>query len=119
MLADADYGTCLAPPSHRRHWGACCGGGSWVIEFNKAILDCMRDLRRRLREEQALEIQFQQTDAVLLMLRACEASALESTRELGRRLSELSGVRLPRVVQEPSFLPAPAGERQYSGPLRG
>jgi len=90
-----------------------------VIEFNKAILDCMRELRRRLREEQALDIQFQQTDAVALMLRACETSTQESTRELGQRLSELSGVRLPRVVQEPSFLPSPGGERQYSGPLRG
>jgi hypothetical protein len=29
-----------------------------VIEFNKAILDCMRELRRRLREEQALDIHF-------------------------------------------------------------
>jgi len=90
-----------------------------VIEFNKAILDCMRELRRRLREEQALDIQFQQTDAVALMLRACEASAQQSTRELGQRLSELSGVRLPRVVQEPSFLPTASGERHYSGPLRG
>lgn len=91
-----------------------------MIEFNKAILDCMRELRRRLREEQALDIQFQQTDAVALMLRACEASAQESTRELGQRLSELSGVRLSRVVQEPSFLPTQGGsEQQYSGPLRG
>lgn len=90
-----------------------------MIEFNKAILDCMRELRRRLREEQALDIQFQQSDAVTLMLRACETSAQASTRELGQRLSELSGVRLPRVVQEPSFLPMQGGERQYSGPLRG
>ena len=39
---------------------------------------------------------------------------------MGERLSELSGVKLPRVVQEPSFLPMQGGgDQQYSGPLRG
>lgn len=91
-----------------------------MIELNKAILDCMRELRRRLREEQALEIQYQQSDAIERMLRACVASAREETRQLGERLSELSGVKLPRVVQEPSFLPLQGGgDPQYSGPLRG
>ncbi|MCP8467717.1 hypothetical protein NK553_27580 [Pseudomonas sp. ZM23] len=89
------------------------------MELNKAVLDCMRELRRRLREEQALEIHYQQSDAIERMLRACADSAREETRRLGERLSELSGVKLPRVVQEPSFLPASGGERQYSGPLRG
>jgi len=91
-----------------------------VIELNKAILDCMRELRRRLREEQALDIQYQQSDAIERMLGACAASLCEDTRQMGERLSELSGVKLPRVVQEPSFLPMQgAGEQQYSGPLRG
>lgn len=90
-----------------------------MIEFNKAILDCMRELRRRLRDEQALDIQYQQNDAVERMLRACADSACEETRRLGERLSELSGVKLPRVIQEPSFLPIQGDARQYSGPLRG
>jgi DNA topoisomerase VI subunit B len=91
-----------------------------VIELNKAILDCMRELRRRLREEQALEIQYQQSDAIERMLRACAESACEETRQLGERLSELSGVKLPRMVQEPSFLPMQgSADQQYSGPLRG
>jgi len=90
-----------------------------VIELNKAILDCMRELRRRLRDEQGLEIQYQQSDAIERMLRACTDSAREETRQLGERLSELSGVKPSRVVQEPSFLPATNGERHYSGPLRG
>ena len=90
-----------------------------MIEFNKAILDCMRELRRRLREEQALDIHFQQSDAIGRMLHACAGSDREETRLLGQRLSELSGVTLPRVVQEPSFRPMQGGERQYSGPLRG
>ncbi|WP_041712725.1 hypothetical protein [Pseudomonas sp. ATCC 13867] len=90
------------------------------MEFNKAILDCMRELRRRLREEQALDIQYQQSDAIERMLRACADSACEETRQLGERLSELSGVKLPRVGQEPSFLPMQgSGDRHYSGPLRG
>ncbi len=91
-----------------------------MIEFNKAILDCMRELRRRLRDEQALEIQYQQSDAIEQMLRACADSARDETRRMGQRLSELSGVKLPRVVQEPSFLPMQGGgDQQYSGPLRG
>lgn len=91
-----------------------------MIELNKPILDCMRELRRRLRDEQALEIHYQQSDAIECMLRACADSAREETRRLGERLSELSGVRLPRVVQEPSFLPMQGGgEQHYSGPLRG
>jgi len=90
-----------------------------VIEFNKAILDCMRELRRRLREEQALDIQFQQPDAIARMLRACEGSSEDRTRELGLRLGELSGVRLPKVVQEPSFRPGSQDTRAYAGPLRG
>ncbi|SDI67475.1 hypothetical protein SAMN05216272_11556 [Pseudomonas panipatensis] len=90
-----------------------------MIEFNKAILDCMRELRRRLREEQALDIHFQQPDAIAKMLRACAASFDEQTRSMGLRLSQLSGVNPPRVVQEPSFMPDPSGQRHYSGPLRG
>ncbi|MDN6858739.1 hypothetical protein QO207_19275 [Pseudomonas sp. CAN2814] len=90
------------------------------MELNKAILDCMRELRRRLREEQALDIQYQQSDAIEQMLRASADSARGETRELGERLSALSGVKLPRVVQEPSFLPLQGGaDQQYSGPLRG
>lgn len=91
-----------------------------MIEFNKAILDCMRELRRRLRDEQALDIHFQQDDAISRMVQACANSVREETRQLGERLSELSGVKLPRVVQEPSFLPVQGGSDQhYSGPLRG
>ncbi|MFR0691361.1 hypothetical protein ACLUTX_18345 [Enterobacterales bacterium AE_CKDN230030158-1A_HGKHYDSX7] len=90
-----------------------------MIELNKAILDSMRELRRRLREEQALDIQFQHSDAIERMLRACAGSTCEETRQMGERLSEVSGVKLPRVVQEPSFLPMQGGEQQYSGPLRG
>ncbi|WP_311771852.1 hypothetical protein [Pseudomonas nitroreducens] len=90
------------------------------MELNKAILDCMRELRRRLREEQALDIQYQQSDAIERMLRACADSLCAETRQMGERLSEVSGVQLPRLVQEPSFLPMQgSADQQYSGPLRG
>jgi hypothetical protein len=53
------------------------------------------------------------------MLRACAASFDEQTRSMGLRLSELSGVNPPRVVQEPSFMPDPERTTPLLGPLRG
>ncbi len=44
------------------------------MEFNKAVLDCMQHLRRRLRDEQHLEIRLSQPDAVQAMLTACLCS---------------------------------------------
>ncbi|HBO2025065.1 TPA: hypothetical protein L4G35_002273 [Pseudomonas aeruginosa] len=87
------------------------------MELNKSLLDCMRAVRRRLREEQALDIHFQQRDAVAAMQAACARSGDATTRELGLRLGRLSGVALPPA--EPSLLPAQAPSRQYASPLRG
>ncbi len=87
------------------------------MELNKSLLDCMRAVRRRLREEQALDIHFQQRDAIAGMQAACARSGDATTRELGLRLGRLSGVALPPA--EPSLLPAQAPSRQYAGPLRG
>ena len=85
------------------------------MELNKSLLDCMRAVRRR--EEQALDIHFQQRDAIAAMQAACARSGDATTRELGQRLGRLSGVALPPA--EPSLLPAQAPSRQYAGPLRG
>lgn len=41
------------------------------MKFNKAVLDCMQPLRRRLREEQQLNIRLSQPDAIQAMLTAC------------------------------------------------
>ncbi|HBO1909746.1 hypothetical protein [Pseudomonas aeruginosa] len=87
------------------------------MELNKSLLDCMRAVRRRLREEQALDIHFQQRDAIAAMQAACARSGDATTRELGQRLGRLSGVAPPPA--EPSLLPAQAPSRQYAGPLRG
>lgn len=60
------------------------------MELNKAVLDCMQALRRKLREEQAVDIRLSQTDAVSAMLSACLDSTSEETRALGQRLAQLS-----------------------------
>lgn len=60
------------------------------MELNKAVLDCMQALRRRLREEQAVDIRLSQPDAINAMLSACLDSSDEQTRQLGQRLAELS-----------------------------
>jgi hypothetical protein len=87
------------------------------MELNKAVIDCMQTLRRRLRDELAVNIRLSQPDAINAMLLACLESADPSTRELGSVLTELTGTHLP---------PPPLSEEQlmakysrYSGPLRG
>lgn len=64
------------------------------MELNKAVIDCMRSLRRRLRDEQQLDIHLDQPDAVTAMLAGCMNSNDELTRELGRQLAAFSD-RLP------------------------
>jgi hypothetical protein len=87
------------------------------MELNKAVIDCMQTLRRRLRNELAVNIRLSQPDAINALLLACLESADQSTRELGSELTELTGMQLP---------PPPLSEEQliakysrYSGPLRG
>lgn len=72
------------------------------MEFNKAVLDCMQHLRRRLREEQQLDIRLSQPDAVQAMLAACLCSSDETTRDLGKQLAVYSDM-LPAVVTKPSL----------------
>ncbi len=71
------------------------------MELNKAIIDCMRQLRRRLRDEQRLDIHLDQPDAVAAMLAACLHSADDATQALGRQLASLTDA-------EPAARPAPA-----------
>jgi hypothetical protein len=95
------------------------------MEFSKAIVDCMQTVRRRLRDESAVNIRLSQPDAIPAMLLACSESESEETRALGRQLSELSGVR-PKPVEEPVIPARPLTEEEliakytrYAGPLRG
>ncbi|MCW3148311.1 hypothetical protein N8H22_06790 [Stutzerimonas stutzeri] len=72
------------------------------MELNKAVLDCMRNLRRRLRDEQQLDIHLDQPDAIITMLSGCLRSTDEQTRELGRQLA-----RLTDQLAEPAAKPTP------------
>ncbi len=90
------------------------------MELTKAVLDCMQLLRRRLRQEQAMDIRLSQPGAVMSMLKACADSTVDETRELGERLSQLTGLHPapppPPVLSEAELI---AKYTQYAGPLRG
>ncbi|WP_010486258.1 hypothetical protein [Pseudomonas sp. S9] len=65
------------------------------MELNKAVLDCMQSLRRRLREEMSIDIRLSQPDAITAMLSACLDSNNEETRLLGQKLAGFSDTSLP------------------------
>jgi hypothetical protein len=60
------------------------------MELNREVLDCMKSLRRRLREELAVDIRMSQPDAISTMLSACLTSTSEETRQLGQLLAQYS-----------------------------
>ncbi|WP_407295913.1 hypothetical protein [Stutzerimonas zhaodongensis] len=70
------------------------------MEFNKAVLDCMQQLRRRLREEQQLDIRLSQPDAIQTMLTACLCSGDDMTRELGKQLAIYSDVPIQAISSD-------------------
>mgnify|MGYP000420433455 CR=1 FL=1 len=84
------------------------------MEFNKAVLDCMQQLRRRLRDEQQLNIRLSQPDAIQAMLTACLYSADEITRDLGRQLATYSD--MPTLFTPPSTPSTPSTPADRSGP---
>ncbi|MCQ4296913.1 hypothetical protein NAU58_15130 [Pseudomonas stutzeri] len=84
------------------------------MELNKAVIDCMRSLRRRLRDEQQLDIHLNQPDAVSAMLTGCMHSNDELTRELGRQLAVFSD-QLPPPVPRPSSSSSNTKVRIYRG----
>ncbi|MBE7376364.1 hypothetical protein [Pseudomonas lopnurensis] len=79
------------------------------MELNKAVLDCMRSLRRRLRDEQQLDIHLNQPDAITAMLAGCMRSNDELTRDLGRQLAAFSD-------QMPESPPAAPSGTASNGP---
>ena len=80
------------------------------MELNKALLDCMQSLRRRLREELSEDIRLSQPDAIEAMLLACLRSSDQDTRKLGIRLAELSDFHSAAATPAPAHPP-----RQYRG----
>ncbi|WP_322980848.1 hypothetical protein [Pseudomonas sp. C11] len=82
------------------------------MELNKEVLDCMKALRRRLREEQAVDIRLSQPDAITAMLAGSLRSSDEQTRHLGLRLAELSEQPQPTTPSRPQ----PSVERATAEP---
>ena len=89
------------------------------MEFTRELLECMQKVRRRLREEQTVDIRISQEGALSRMLAACAASPVDETRSLGERLSELSGIRPPAPLLSEAQLIEKYTQARYAGPLRG
>lgn len=83
------------------------------MELNKAVLDCMQALRRRIRDELCVDIRLSQPDAVEAMLMACLRSSDQETRNLGIRLAEMSDFQGQAKATEPA-----APTQQYRGHVR-
>ncbi|MFC3606623.1 hypothetical protein [Stutzerimonas tarimensis] len=81
------------------------------MELNKAVLDCMQSLRRKLRAEQNLVIRLSQPDAIATMIAACQQSSDPETRALGQRLAEHS-----HHEERPTITP-PARSSPDHGPV--
>ncbi len=75
------------------------------MEINKALVDCMQTLRRRLRSEMGVDIRLSQPDAIAAMLAACLRTHDDTTRQLGQRLAELGGLQ-PGKAQATQAQPA-------------
>lgn len=80
------------------------------MELNKAVLDCMQTLRRKLRAEQNLVIRLSQPDAIDSMIAACLGSNDPETRALGEQLARHSD-------HSPGELPITPPPSPSSGPV--
>lgn len=89
------------------------------MELNKAMLDCMQQLKRKLRAEQNLVIRLSDADVITQMLAACLKSNDEETRQLGRQLAEYSVLwQHPNHVESASPAAAPAATPSNDGRVR-
>lgn len=83
------------------------------MELNKAVLDCMQAVRRKLKQEMALDIRLSQQDAVSAMLSACLCSQSEEIRKLGAQLAALSEEH-PQPVAPSRALREPTTEQNHA-----
>lgn len=67
-------------------------------QFNRATLDCMTALRRRLKQDQGVVIRLGEPDALQRLVAASRDSADEVIKELG---SQLAALIRPSVTPEP------------------
>jgi hypothetical protein len=79
------------------------------MELNKATLDCMQTLRRRLREELGTDIHLNQSDVISALLAACELSDSIQTHRLGEQLAALAGAAERARPLYRGQVPAPDG----------
>lgn len=63
-----------------------------VLNLSKAMLDCMQNLRRRLRAELNVNIRLSEENSVQALIEACLLSDSIRTRELGIELAHMSGL---------------------------
>lgn len=63
-----------------------------VLNLSKAMLDCMQNLRRRLRAELNINIKLSEENSVQALIEACRLSDSIRTRELGIELAHMSGL---------------------------
>lgn len=82
------------------------------MELNKAMLDCMRALRRQLRIERGLDIHLDRPDAVAAMLAASREHASPTLQAIGQRLAELCD---PPSTAPPDHAEAARPQRVYRG----
>ncbi|HTN30423.1 MAG TPA: hypothetical protein VL178_06265 [Pseudomonas sp.] len=68
------------------------------MDMNKTLIDCMQLLRRRVRNEQGLDIHLHQPDAVAALLMASRTSREPETHALGERLAGLVEQDQPSVA---------------------
>lgn len=85
------------------------------MEMTKPIIDCMQNLRRRIRAEQGCDIRLSQNDAIAQMLTLAVKSRDEKTRALGKELSQLTGSELP--ASQPPTSAAPTPSNTYRGAM--
>ncbi len=78
------------------------------MEMNKALIDCMQLLRRRVRNEQGIDIHLHQPDAVEALLMASRTSREPQTYQLGERLAQL--IEKDQLGQRGSEGPPGTGE---------
>lgn len=78
------------------------------MEMTKPIIDCMQNLRRRIRAEQGCDIRLSQDDAIAQMLTLAVKSRDDKTRALGKELSQLTGNELPTSQPPASATPTPS-----------
>lgn len=68
------------------------------MDVNKEVIDCMKLLRRRLRNELGLEIHLHQPNAIDALLMASRTSRDPETYQLGERLARLMAHDQPSVT---------------------